>query len=207
MIKGILFDLDGVLTSSHGLQVSSTLNALKYYCKLNSNIISLVKQTFTTQEKLKILVDGNYLKKSDALNVYKLKQKLFNQKILKKKLFSQKLFKLFEFLKKNKFKLALVTNGNKKTSGIILKKLKIEKFFNIIVTNNSKVKPKPNPAPYLFAISYLKLKKENCLILEDSPVGILSAQRSGAKYYKVNNPKKVNLKNLKRILNKYSNII
>tara|TARA_B110000971_G_C19956600_1_gene475943 strand:+ start:635 stop:1258 length:624 start_codon:yes stop_codon:yes gene_type:complete len=207
MIKGILFDLDGVLVSTQILQVSSTLNALKHHCKLNNNIRSLVKQTITTQEKLKILADGNYLKKSDVLNVYKLKKKLFNEKILKKRLFSKKIYKLFEFLKKNKFKLALVTNGNKQTSKIILKKLKIEKFFNIIVTNNSKVKPKPNPAPYLFAISYLKLKKENCLILEDSPVGILSAQRSGAKYYKVNNPKKVNLKNLKRILNKYSNII
>ena len=61
--------------------------------------------------------------------------------------------------------------------------------------------------PYTYAIRKLRLKKENCLILEDSPVGMLSAQRSGARYYKVNNPKKINLKNVKKIIKKYSNII
>ena len=66
---------------------------------------------------------------------------------------------MFQFLKINGFKLALVTNSNEKTCKIILNKLKIKKFFDIIVTNNSNIKPKPNPAPYLFAMSSLKLKK------------------------------------------------
>ena len=105
-------------------------------------------------------------------------------------MFSLRIYKLFKFLKSNNYKLALVTNGNRKTSKLLLKKLKIEHFFNIVVTNNTMVKPKPNPEPYSFAIFKLKLKKENCLILEDSPVGILSAQRSGARYYKVTSPKK-----------------
>ena len=60
MIKGILFDLDGVLVSTQNLQVSSTLNALKHYCIINNDIKSLVKQTITTREKLQILSDGKY---------------------------------------------------------------------------------------------------------------------------------------------------
>ena len=44
-------------------------------------------------------------------------------------------------------------------------------------------------------------KKENCLIFEDSPVGLLSAQRSGARYYKVNTTKQINLANVKRQIN------
>ena len=207
MIKGILFDLDGVLVSTQNLQISSTLNALKHYCKIDSDIRSLVKQTITTREKLQILADGNYLKKGDLLKVYKLKRKIFNNRIKKKKLFSLKIYNLFKYLKFNKFRLALVTNGNKKTSDIILKKLKIEHFFDIIVTNNSKVKPKPNPEPYSFAIYKLRLKQENCLIFEDSPVGILSAQRSGARYYKVNSPKQINLANVKKQIKKYSKMI
>ena len=206
MIKGILFDLDGVLVATQSLQISSTLKALKFYCKINNDIRSLVKQTITTQEKLQILADGKYLRKNDILKIYKLKKKFFNEKISNKKLFSFKIYRLFKFLKKNKFKLALVTNGNKKTTKMIIKKLKLENFFDIIVTNNSKVKPKPNPMPYSFAIFKLKLRKENCLILEDSPVGILSAQRSGARYYKVNDIKSINLTNIKRLIKKYSNV-
>ena len=90
MIKGILFDLDGVLVSTQSLQISSTLNALKHYCKINNNIRALVKQTFTTQEKLKILAAGKYFKKKDIVKIYSLKKKIFNEKILKKKTFLKK---------------------------------------------------------------------------------------------------------------------
>ncbi len=207
MIKGILFDLDGVLVSTQNLQVSSTLNALKHYCKINNDIKSLIKQTITTREKLQILSDGKYIKKSDIFKIYKLKKKIFNSEIIKRKMFSFKIYNLFKYLKNNNYRLALVTNGNKDTSNLILKKLKINNFFDIIITNNSKVKPKPNPEPYAFAISKLCLKKENCLIFEDSPVGLLSAQRSGARYYKVNTPKQINLVNVKRQIKKYSNMI
>lgn len=203
MIKGILFDLDGVLVSTQNLQVLSTLDALKQYCKINNNIRALVKQTITTQEKLKILAAGKYFKQRDIIKIYNLKKKIFNENILKKKLFSKKIFKMFQFLKINGFKLALVTNSNEKTCKIILNKLKIKKFFDIIVTNNSNIKPKPNPAPYLFAMSSLKLKKENCLILEDSFVGLLSAQRSGAKYHNIKNSKIINSKYLRKLIEKY----
>lgn len=87
---------------------------------------------------------------------------------------------------------------------LILKKLKITNFFDLIVTNNSKVKPKPDAGPYKYAITRLRLKKENCLILEDSLVGILSAQRSGARYHKIKKQSEVNLKNIKRLIKKYS---
>lgn len=86
---------------------------------------------------------------------------------------------------------------------LILNKLKIKEFFDIIVTNNTNVKPKPSAEPYKYAISFLKLKKENCLILEDSLVGILAAQRSGAKYYRVKNVKEINITNIKRLICKH----
>ena len=75
MIKGILFDLDGVLVSTQNLQVLSTLDALKQYCKINNNIRALVKQTITTQEKLKILAAGKYFKHRDIIKIYNLKKK------------------------------------------------------------------------------------------------------------------------------------
>ena len=152
--------MDGVLVATQTLQVSSTLDALKNYCKINNDIRFLVKQTITTREKLHILTDGKYIKKTDiSKNFYILKKKIFNSKVEKKKMFSLRIYKLFKFLKSNNYKLALVTNGNRKTSKLLLKKLKIEHFFNIVVTNNTMVKPKPNPEPYSFAISKLKLKK------------------------------------------------
>ena len=204
MIKGIFFDLDGVLVSTQKLQVSTTLDAIKKYCEINESIKEIVAQTITTKEKLKILEYGKYLKKENLKRIYAIKKKNFNNKIKNKKIFNKNIFLLFQYLKKSKIKIALVTNANKITTMLILNKLKINKFFDIIVTNNTNVKPKPNAEPYKYAISFLKLKKENCLILEDSPVGILAAQRSGARYYRIKNVNEINIKNIKRLICKYS---
>lgn len=204
MIKAILFDLDGVLVWTQKLQILSTINVLKKYCKINDNINEIINQTITTQEKLKILADGNYLNKNDLINIYEEKKKKFNREIKKKKIFSKKIFLLLKYLKFKKYKVAVVTNSNKFTTMLILRKLKIKNFFDLIVTNNSKVKPKPNAGPYKYAITRLRLKKENCLILEDSLVGILSAQRSGARYHKIKKQSEVNLKNIKCLIKKYS---
>lgn len=93
MIKAILFDLDGVLVWTQKLQILSTINALKKYCKINDNIKEIINQTITTQEKLKILANGNYLNKNDLINIYEEKKKKFNREIKKKKnLFKEDFF-------------------------------------------------------------------------------------------------------------------
>ena len=79
-------------------------------------------------------------------------------------------------------------------------KLKIYSFLDILVSNSNKIEPKPSPEPYIFAMKKLKAKKKNTLIFEDSPVGILSAKRSGANYFIISNPNKINIKFLTRIL-------
>ena len=53
MIKGILFDLDGVLINTTKLQIDSTAKSLSPYMKVNNYIRSILKQTITTKEKLK----------------------------------------------------------------------------------------------------------------------------------------------------------
>ena len=206
MIKGILFDLDGVLIDTTRLQIDSTAKALSPYMTVNSHVKSILKQTITTKEKLKIFSEANYLKKNQLRSIYTKKKKFFEKEIKKRKIFSQEIYKLFIYLKRNKYKCALVTNANLKTTLFILKKMKIYKFFSIIVTNQNKIKPKPSPEPYIYAMKKLCLKKENCLIFEDSEVGLLSAKRSSAKTVKVDNVKDLNKKYLISKISRYEAI-
>ena len=193
MIRGILFDLDGVLVNTHKLQSETTLMALENFCKKNNYIKTILNQTITTKEKLKILSEAGYIKRNQINKIYKLKKKFFDKKIINKKLFSKEKYNLISKLKKKGFLIAVVTNANFKTTNIILKKLKIKNFLNLVITNKDVKKNKPNPEPYLKAMKTLKLKKKCCIIFEDSPVGLLSARRSGAKVIKTNH--KILLKN------------
>ena len=206
MIKAILFDLDGVLINTTQLQIDSTIKALSSYIKINNYIKSIVKQTITTKEKLKIFNEAKYLKRNQLRNIYIKKKKFFEIEIKKKKIFSKKIFDIFVYLKKKNLKCALVTNANLKTTLFIIKKMRINKFFSVVVTNENKIKPKPSPEPYIYAMKKLRLKKENCLIFEDSEVGLLSAKRSSAKVIKVNNVKDLNKKYMIKKINKYETI-
>ena len=206
MIKAILFDLDGVLINTTQLQISSTSEALNPYIKVNNYIKSILKQTITTKEKLKIFNEANYLKKNQLKNIYIEKKKIFEREIKKRKIFSKKIYDIFVYLKKKNYKCALVTNANLKTTLLIIKKMKIKKFFSVIVTNKNRIKPKPSPEPYIYAMKKLNIKKENCLIFEDSEVGLLSANRSSAKTIKVNNVSDLNKKYLISKISRYETI-
>ncbi len=206
MIKGILFDLDGVLINTTKLQIDSTAKALSPYMKVNNYIRSILKQTITTKEKLKIFNEANYLKKNQLKKIYIEKKKIFEREIKKRKIFSQEIYDIFIHLRKNNYKCALVTNANLKTTLFIIKKMRINKFFSVIVTNENKIKPKPSPEPYIYAMKKLRLKKENCLIFEDSEVGLLSAKRSSAKTVKVDNVKDLNKKYLINKISRYETI-
>ena len=90
MIKAILFDLDGVLINTTQLQIDSTSEALNPYIKVNNYIKSILKQTITTKEKLKIFNEANYLKKKQLKNIYIEKKKSLKGKLRREKYFLRK---------------------------------------------------------------------------------------------------------------------
>ncbi len=200
-IKCLLFDLDGVLINGQTLQVNSTLESLKKFTHITREIKDLVKETITTKEKLEILYLKNLIKKNILIKFILIKKKIFGRKAFKKIKFNKRIYNVFEEIKKRKLKVGVVTNSNKESAVKILKKLKIFKYLEIIVTNNNRIKPKPNPEPYNYAMKILKVQKKNTLIFEDSPVGLLSAKRSGANYLKIISPKQIScnflIRNLK----------
>ena len=91
---------------------------------------------------------------------------------------------VIEFFEKNKEKqIAIVTSCNKSAAEFILKKTKLDKYINLLIACEDCSRHKPNPEPYLNAINILNVKKEDCIIFEDSYSGYCSAKSSDV--YKV----------------------
>lgn len=94
------------------------------------------------------------------------------------------------FLKKvktQKLKTAVATGGHsKKTTIELLKKFKLLKFFDKIVSSDDVRLGKPAPDIYFLAARELAVDPVNCLVLEDSLNGVQAAKTAGMMVIGVN---------------------
>jgi beta-phosphoglucomutase len=58
---------------------------------------------------------------------------------------------------------------------------KLNGLFQSIVTSDDVTKPKPDPATYAKAVDGLGIPPQNCLAIDDSPNGVSSAKKAGMK--------------------------
>ncbi|MDO8527574.1 MAG: HAD family phosphatase [Deltaproteobacteria bacterium] len=94
-----------------------------------------------------------------------------------------------DFVKKvfKKYPLSIVTGALKSEVHLVLKRLGWQDYFPIVISANDVKRGKPDPEGFLKAYEELKkikewnpeLKKEECLIFEDSQYGIQAAKNAG----------------------------
>jgi HAD superfamily hydrolase (TIGR01509 family) len=79
----------------------------------------------------------------------------------------------------SKFDLACVTAAPRKHFELIHAQTGFEKFFKFSVTNEDVSRTKPSPEGYLLAAQKLGVDPEKCLVLEDSPRGMVAGKSAG----------------------------
>lgn len=86
---------------------------------------------------------------------------------------------LLRYLKEHGIKTAIATSSPIARAQAHLGSLGLAEQFDAICSSHDVAHPKPAPDIYIHAAATLGLKPEECLALEDSPAGILSAYRAG----------------------------
>jgi HAD superfamily hydrolase (TIGR01509 family) len=204
MIKGIIFDLDGVLVDTKIIHYNALNLSLQKYEKIEISLEdhSKIYDGLTTNEKLGLLVKNKKIKKKNLKKIVFLKKKI-TKKLLKDKIkFNPKVYNLFKTLKKE-YKLAIATNAIKSTLTECIKYLKISKFIDYKLSNEEVRNPKPHPEIYLRCLIGLDLKPKETLVVEDSHHGREAAKESGCNIYAIKNMKDLNLKNINLTLKEY----
>ena len=200
-IKGLIFDLDGVLVNTKKIHFDALNLALK---KKNIKQISYkdhlnIYDGLPTSKKLEILNKKKILKKTLIKSIKKIKQentlKLLNSHIQ----YNPKIYNTFLRLSKS-YKISLATNAIKKTLELCLKKLKIKKFISFCYSNEDVINNKPHPEVYLKCLVNMGLKPSETLIFEDSHHGVMAAQDSGCLLYTVKNISDINYSNIINII-------
>ena len=177
MIKGIIFDLDGVLVFTDALHYQAWKkladeegiyfdekinNRLRGVSRMASLEIILEKATkkYTEEEKTELAERKNkyYINLLDNISTASVKDEVR---------------KTLVELKEAGVKLAI--GSSSKNTKLILKKADLEKYFDAVSDGVGLVKPKPDPEVFLKAAKLLSLEPYQCAVVEDATAGIKAA--------------------------------
>lgn len=86
---------------------------------------------------------------------------------------------LLAFLKERGIKTAIATSSPMERTVLYLTSVGLQNSFDELVSGYMVEKGKPEPDIYLYAAKKLGAEPRNCMVLEDSPAGILAAHRAG----------------------------
>ncbi len=90
------------------------------------------------------------------------------------------------YLKKS-LPLALATNSRMREVDIICSKLDFNRFFDLKLARDHVKNAKPDPEIYLKAANNFNVKPDECIVFEDSIVGIKAAKNAGMKCIAITN--------------------
>lgn len=88
---------------------------------------------------------------------------------------------LLQWLKENNIRAAIATATDMERTNRYLKMLGIHEYFDELISATMVKEGKPSPDIYLYACEQLGRKPQECIAVEDSPNGVLSAYRAGCK--------------------------
>jgi beta-phosphoglucomutase len=178
-VRGVIFDLDGVLVNSMPSHSQSWVEAF-----LNVANVRIERRTLYVLEGMrgaelteKILADHN----SDlslAKKVIEEKDRLFKQKDRPKAFEGAK--EMVESLACLK---AVVSGSNKHDVELVLDETIGKEKFDVIITADDIKKGKPDPTAFNTALSKLHVSATDVAVVENAPLGVRAANNAGIQCY------------------------
>jgi HAD superfamily hydrolase (TIGR01509 family) len=201
MIRGVLFDMDGVLIDAADWHYDALNEALDIFGYTIDRLEHLNRfNGMTTRKKLQILTEerGFPQELQDVVSDIKQDRTL---RIAAKKCFPTAAHLiLLSTLRNRDIKIGVVTNSIRKTSEFMLQYSGVFDFLDVLITNEDVANPKPNPEGYLLGMSKLGITPSETVVIEDGMHGIIAAKAAGANVVEVLNPNGVSLEILEQIV-------
>lgn len=180
MIKGILFDLNGVLANTE------KVNMLVW-----KNVYSYFKQNYTEEDYFSF-IDGK--KTADVLKTItdintetaiEIRDKFWYNEIEKRGIEPFKdSIKFLKILNLNEIKTCIVTASRK--AEFICKKANLTEYIDLIVGGNEISVGKPDPEIINYSLSKLKISPSEAILFDDSMSGIEAGLNANVTSYFVN---------------------
>jgi len=188
-IEAILFDMDGVLIDAREWHYEALNLALSPFgLEIDRDAHLASYDGLPTRTKLEMLTKSRGLPRNLHGFVNKMKQKYTVDMV------RQRCHPMFQHqyalsqLKAAGYKLAVCSNSIRQSLELMMQRAGLDRFIDVMLSNEDVTNPKPDPEMYLLAMSKLGLAKDQCIIVEDNEHGVRAARASGARVLVVSNP-------------------
>ena len=178
MIKGVIFDMDGTIVDS----LPYHHDAWRIFFEEN--------KVDDFSEKLKRYKGGGTLDLmkavyGDIYSIDELKKMSDDKEVIFRKIYKGNIKPIEGFLefifdlKSKKILVGLASNAIRKNVTLTLNELGVHDLFDSIICGDEVSFGKPNPEMFDKTVSRFNLKKDNCIIFEDSIEGVGAAVNAG----------------------------
>jgi HAD superfamily hydrolase (TIGR01509 family) len=186
MIKGIIFDLDGVLINSEPVNIKAAQKAFaELGHTLSDDDLALIPGRHSA-DYAPIIVKNNNLSLSPgqvAARCHELYTSLWQHMVV----LMPGAQDVLTLLKLKDITLALVTSSNNRLVAQFLQKFGFEDIFFATVSADDVTRRKPHPEPYLKAVAGLSSGADSLVAVEDTTVGVAAATAAGLRCIAVPN--------------------
>lgn len=184
--KTILWDMDGVIADSHSFHLAAwqeafTKKGIAFTIEDFANLYG------TRNDFIISSVTPGKLPEEDAKTIVQEKEESFRHKAIGNVKPFPGAVRLLNIIKAGNFKLGLVSSAPPENIDLVMGELNLDGVFDCVVSGQEVLEGKPSPRIYLLAAEKLEVAPNDCLVIEDSPLGIQAAKTAGMKCLAVTN--------------------
>ena len=174
-MKAIIFDFDGTLANTLPICYYSFQSVFNEFDNRNLSNED-IKAMFGPSETGIIRENLIHLNKEQAIEMYYEKYLESHKQLVNQ---NHDIDDLLKYIKELGLKLAIVTGKAKRSLDISLRALQMEDLFEVLVTGDDVIDPKPHPEGVFKALTLLNVQKEDAIFIGDSEADIVAGLQAG----------------------------
>lgn len=182
MVKGIIFDMDGVLVNNMAIHFKAFAAMAERY-----NLSSEREIDFThlngrgNEDIITALFPAELVAEKGIQGLADEKEALYREIYEPTIKPSEGLVELLGEIHNAGLRCAVGSSGPRENVEFVLRKCLIEPFFEVRISGDMVTRCKPDPEIFLSAAAALNLAPEECLVFEDAISGVKAAKAAGMK--------------------------
>ncbi|WP_144509749.1 HAD family hydrolase [Bacillus sp. FJAT-22090] len=174
-MKAIIFDFDGTIANTLPICYYAFQNVFKKY---DNKTLSAeeIRAMFGPSETGIISNNLIHSNKEEAIELYYEKYLEMHMQLVEH---NREMDDLLGFIKGKGLRLGIVTGKARRSLEISLKALQMNNLFDVIITGDDVIKPKPHPEGIMKALSQLEVNKNDVMFVGDSEADIAAGVSAG----------------------------